>query len=161
MGKESVVEIPHGSGNRYRYEYSAGSTIYKGPVGSAPDLGEAEFLDAIEAKKTDEEIVFADPKEDNTPPFHQTLKLDDLVNELYDLRFDQRKIDEKVELAEFELDLRRRARKFEGQQIGVCRGCEEKKMIGETNECKDCFYGEQEYWIVEKVAFKADPTLEL
>ena len=44
MPKESRVEIPSGSGNKYRYEYSDGQTIYRGPVGSAPDLGEAEFM---------------------------------------------------------------------------------------------------------------------
>jgi len=44
MGKESVVEIPAGSGNKYRYVYDQGSTKYLGPVGSAPEIGEAEFL---------------------------------------------------------------------------------------------------------------------
>ena len=44
MGKESIVEIPSGSGNRYRYVYDQGSTNYLGPVGSAPDLGEEEFM---------------------------------------------------------------------------------------------------------------------
>jgi len=43
MPKESVVEIPSGSGNKYRYEYSDGATVYRGPVGSAPELGEEEF----------------------------------------------------------------------------------------------------------------------
>jgi len=49
MPKESVVEIPSGSGNKYRYVYDheTGRTEYLGPVGSAPDLGEEEFLDAI------------------------------------------------------------------------------------------------------------------
>ena len=44
MGKEHVVEIPLGSGNQYRYSYDQGSTNYLGPVGSAPDLGEEEFM---------------------------------------------------------------------------------------------------------------------
>jgi len=44
MGKDSIVEIPEGSGNRYRYTYEEGSTKYLGPVGSAPDLGEEEFM---------------------------------------------------------------------------------------------------------------------
>jgi hypothetical protein len=46
MGKESVVTI---GGHQYRYEYDgeSGKTIYKGPVGSAPELGEAEFLSAV------------------------------------------------------------------------------------------------------------------
>ena len=47
MGKESVVEIPAGSGNRYRYEYSEGKTLYRGPVGSAPELGEEHFMAAL------------------------------------------------------------------------------------------------------------------
>ena len=41
---ENIVEIPEGSGNYYRYEYEAGATVYKGPVGSAPELSEQEFL---------------------------------------------------------------------------------------------------------------------
>ena len=48
--KESVVEIPVGSGNRYRYEYSEGQTLYRGPVGSAPDLGEEEFNVLMQAR---------------------------------------------------------------------------------------------------------------
>jgi len=46
MGKESVVEIPDGSGRFYRYEYdeSTGKTLYKGPVGDAPQMSEEEFL---------------------------------------------------------------------------------------------------------------------
>jgi len=43
MGKESRVEIPSGSGNFYRYEYSDGATRYLGPVGDAPSLSEEEF----------------------------------------------------------------------------------------------------------------------
>jgi len=45
--KESVVEIPSGSGNRYRYRYDPGSkkTIYLGPAGQAPEIGEQEFMD--------------------------------------------------------------------------------------------------------------------
>jgi len=41
----TVVEIPPGSGNRYRYEYEEGATVYKGPVGTAPELSEGEFLE--------------------------------------------------------------------------------------------------------------------
>jgi len=40
----TTVEIPEGSGNKYRYEYEGGSTVYKGPVGEAPELSEEEFL---------------------------------------------------------------------------------------------------------------------
>jgi len=43
----TVVEIPPGSGNRYRYEYEGGKTQYKGPVGTAPEMGEEEFLNVI------------------------------------------------------------------------------------------------------------------
>ena len=42
--KESIVEIPPGSGNHYRYEYVDGKTVYRGPVGNAPSLHEEEFL---------------------------------------------------------------------------------------------------------------------
>jgi len=43
MGRETIVEI---SGNRYRYAYDPErqATIYKGPVGEAPPIGEEEFL---------------------------------------------------------------------------------------------------------------------
>ena len=46
MGKEHQVEIPPGSGNRYRYAYDPErqATIYKGPVGEAPPIGEEDFL---------------------------------------------------------------------------------------------------------------------
>jgi len=44
MSKDSVVEIPEGSGNFYRYEYVDGQTVYRGPVGDAPQMGEEEFL---------------------------------------------------------------------------------------------------------------------
>jgi len=44
MSRESIVEIPEGSGNRYRYAYFDGTTRYLGPVGSAPPLSEEEFL---------------------------------------------------------------------------------------------------------------------
>jgi len=44
MSKENIVEIPSGSGNRYRYVYEDGATKYLGPVGSAPDLAEEEFM---------------------------------------------------------------------------------------------------------------------
>lgn len=43
MGKESIVEIPEGSGNQYRYVYEDGKTLYKGPVGDAPELTEEGF----------------------------------------------------------------------------------------------------------------------
>lgn len=47
--KESIVEIPEGSGNQYRYEYdpSSGKTLYRGPVGTAPALSEEEFAISI------------------------------------------------------------------------------------------------------------------
>ena len=46
MPRESVVEIPVGSGNRYRYAYDPSSKAmkYLGPVGSAPEISEAEFM---------------------------------------------------------------------------------------------------------------------
>jgi hypothetical protein len=47
MSKESIVEIPRGSGNRYRYAYEDGETLYRGPVGSAPPLDEDMFLEQM------------------------------------------------------------------------------------------------------------------
>jgi hypothetical protein len=47
MGKESIVEIPKGSGNFYRYEYEGSKTLYKGPVGDSPAIGEEEFFAGI------------------------------------------------------------------------------------------------------------------
>jgi len=47
MGKESIVEIPEGSGNKYRYEYQDGATVYRGPVGSAPPLDEEHFFTMV------------------------------------------------------------------------------------------------------------------
>lgn len=43
MPKESIAEIPKGSGNCYRYAYEGGRTVYKGPVGEAPEINEEEF----------------------------------------------------------------------------------------------------------------------
>jgi len=45
----SIVEIPPGSGNRYKYVYDAETkaTVYKGPVGNAPALDEEEFLEMM------------------------------------------------------------------------------------------------------------------
>jgi len=40
----TTVEIPPGSGNHYRYVYEEGATVYKGPVGNAPELSEDEFM---------------------------------------------------------------------------------------------------------------------
>jgi len=46
----TTVEIPEGSGNRYRYDYDASTkgTVYKGPVGNSPGLSEEEFLRVIQ-----------------------------------------------------------------------------------------------------------------
>lgn len=54
MSKEHQVEIPIGSGNRYRYSYDPASraTRYLGPVGSAPAINEQEFLRQIEDPST-------------------------------------------------------------------------------------------------------------
>jgi len=74
MPRESIVEIPSGSGNKYRYAYdpSSKATNYLGPVGSAPDLGEAEFMDAIDPKDyiySDEEIISDLHREDLVDAF--------------------------------------------------------------------------------------------
>ncbi len=57
MTKDSIVEIPDGSGNQYRYEYVDGATVYKGPVGNAPALAEAEFNDLIIGRDHKKEIL--------------------------------------------------------------------------------------------------------
>jgi len=46
MGSETIVVI---GGHQYRYEYDeiSGKTLYRGPVGDAPELSEAEFLKAL------------------------------------------------------------------------------------------------------------------
>ena len=46
MGKENIVDI---KGGRYRYHYDPESqkTVYDGPVGSSPEIGEDEFNMAI------------------------------------------------------------------------------------------------------------------
>lgn len=51
--KESVVEIPEGSGHLYRYGYEAGSqkTVYKGPVGDAPTISEGQFEDFFASRR--------------------------------------------------------------------------------------------------------------
>jgi hypothetical protein len=44
MGKEHVVDI---KGHKYRYVYNEGNTEYRGPVGDAPSISEADFLKAM------------------------------------------------------------------------------------------------------------------
>lgn len=56
MGKENIVEIPEGSGNKYKYAYEGGRTAYLGPVGSSPSLSEAEFLKHIEVESGGKKI---------------------------------------------------------------------------------------------------------
>jgi len=65
MGKTTTVEIPPGSGNKYRYVYDTrtGETVYLGPVGDVPELSEIDFmrylLDEIEhARRTGEGDMF-------------------------------------------------------------------------------------------------------
>ena len=50
MPQENIVEIPDGSGNRYRYAYdpSSKTTRYLGPVGDSPPLTEEDFFDLIQ-----------------------------------------------------------------------------------------------------------------
>ena len=61
MPRESIVEIPSGSGNKYRYAYDPSSKAmkYLGPVGSAPEITESEF---IRSPLTLEEFIML-PKE--------------------------------------------------------------------------------------------------
>jgi len=59
MTKSTIVEIPPGSGNKYRYRYNSttGKMDYIGPVGDAPILKEDEFLKGLKrvAEKFDYE----------------------------------------------------------------------------------------------------------
>jgi hypothetical protein len=47
--EETIVEIPPGSGNRYRYGYDPGKKVmvYLGPVGDAPAIMSEEQFEAI------------------------------------------------------------------------------------------------------------------
>jgi len=71
----SIVEIPPGSGNKYRYEYNAETkaTIYKGPVGTAPEMGEEEFMAAM-VKSPEERYpgLFMDTDKDGIPNVDDT-----------------------------------------------------------------------------------------
>jgi len=53
----TVVEIPPGSGNRYKYVYEDGKTVYKGPVGDSPQLTEEEFLEMMKADTIRDKII--------------------------------------------------------------------------------------------------------
>jgi len=65
MGKESVVEIPPGSGNRYRYAYDPDTQKmrYMGPVGESPPIDEVTFQEGfadplVDYSDSDETVVF-------------------------------------------------------------------------------------------------------
>jgi len=60
MPKEHTVEI-NGSFYRYAYDPSSQRTVYLGPVGSAPDLGEEQFFMAMASQK---EYSFSNIKND-------------------------------------------------------------------------------------------------
>ena len=60
MSDESVVIIK-GHKYRYRYDYMTGKTIYLGPVGSAPDIGEEEFLSILKRQYTSMEDIIGNP----------------------------------------------------------------------------------------------------
>jgi hypothetical protein len=64
MTKESIVEIPPGSGNQYRYAYEDGKTVYLGPVGDAPTLVEENFLRELEDLITTPKVTRSDIKKD-------------------------------------------------------------------------------------------------
>ena len=55
MPRESRVEIPSGSGNKYRYAYDpeTQATRYLGTVGQAPALSEAEFMGGLDRPEVD------------------------------------------------------------------------------------------------------------
>ena len=75
MPRESVVEIPAGSGNRYRYNYEDGSTRYLGPVGDGPQISEAEFNMAMKEPR----IYFSEIQEfdlENGTSFIRELEMD-------------------------------------------------------------------------------------
>jgi len=84
----TTVEIPEGSGNRYRYEYEEGATVYKGPVGDSPQLTEEEFLERMKVASRgefegremvrepieDEVFVFVAPFDDTSTEGKHTAK---------------------------------------------------------------------------------------
>jgi hypothetical protein len=57
---ESVVEI---NGHLYRYEYVAGATVYKGPVGDAPPIDEQVFEEFMRERWTPPKTFKEDMKE--------------------------------------------------------------------------------------------------
>jgi len=90
MPRESVVEIPSGSGNKYRYVYdpSSKATRYLGTVGQAPALSEQEFMAAI---IIDEESVRAMVRRDFPPG-----KLERLYKELRDQEFEEHSLGQDI-----------------------------------------------------------------
>jgi len=63
----SIVEIPPGSGNKYRYVYDQATqqTQYKGPVGEAPALDEGEFLEIMKVvgvRERDRRVTYVEGK---------------------------------------------------------------------------------------------------
>jgi len=68
--KESIVEIPEGSGNFYRYDYdpTTKKTNYKGPVGDAPALKEEELMRLTPSSIKDEvELIMSESGNKNQP----------------------------------------------------------------------------------------------
>jgi len=77
----TTVEIPEGSGNRYRYEYEEGATVYKGPVGTAPELSEEEFLEmfsmgGLKRSKPSIEITWEDRSD---VPINTPIQVSDIL----------------------------------------------------------------------------------
>jgi len=54
MGKESIVTI---NDHQYRYEYVDGKTVYRGPVGDAPEISELTFLAHMKKRIMYEDIL--------------------------------------------------------------------------------------------------------
>jgi hypothetical protein len=82
MCPDSIVEIPEGSGNNYRYRYNpeSGKSEYLGPVGDSPEIAETEFL----AMMTEARPALTDTE------------WDDLIRKIEDYRDRVRDYDRKI-----------------------------------------------------------------
>jgi len=131
----TVVEIPPGSGNRYKYVYEGGKTVYKGPVGTAPELSEGEFLEMFQVQLTGPEPTNQDKANSFIAENEEKIKSvireglgeeyawdlddwdeDELVDLIYEILNDANKFDE---LGEEELEHREQIADIEKELKGA------------------------------------------
>ena len=81
MGKESIVTI---KGGKYRYEYDPETqkTLYLGPVGDAPEIGEKDFMRCLTDFESEKEKLFRKMIKDDMSIARQTLPVSE-VGEMY------------------------------------------------------------------------------